>query len=107
MSLSSELDLGETLRQVLTQYPSPRQIGKDREYYKINDDRDLHDLIRQKSELAVQDVLETTDREYNVNPTLGQGTMGDIPYIPIERLDETTTTGSGESPDCADLIRQN
>jgi 5-methylcytosine-specific restriction enzyme B len=95
MSLSSELDLGETLKQILTQYPSPRQIGKDREYYKINDDRDLHDLIRQKSKQAVQNVLETTDREYNVSPTLGQGTMGDIPYIPIERPDETTTTQKG------------
>ncbi|WP_394742931.1 MrcB family domain-containing protein [Natronococcus roseus] len=95
MSLSSELDLGETLRQILIQYPSPRQIGKDREYYKINDDRDLHDLIRQKSKQAVQDVLEPTNREYNVNPTLGQGTMGDIPYIPIERPDETTTTQKG------------
>ncbi|MDG5821645.1 DUF3578 domain-containing protein [Natronococcus sp. A-GB7] len=95
MSLSSELDLGETLRQILTQYPSPRQIGKDREYYKINDDPDLHDLIRRKSKQAVQDVLEPTDREYNVNPTLGQGTMGDIPYIPIERPDETTTTQKG------------
>ncbi|MFC4986831.1 MrcB family domain-containing protein [Saliphagus infecundisoli] len=95
MSFSSEQSLGETLHQILTRYPSPAQIGKGREYYKINDDPDLHDLIKNTSEEAVSSVLESTEQEYNVSSSLGQGSMSDIPYIPVERPDETTTTQKG------------
>lgn len=88
-------NLGAVLRKILVEYPSPRQIGNDREYSTTNDDPELAQLITNTAKQTVLTVLEETATEYNVAPTLGQGSMSEIPYIPIENSAETQTTQAG------------
>ncbi|WP_160135342.1 MrcB family domain-containing protein [Halococcus salsus] len=87
--------LGEVLRSILQEYPSPKDIGEGREYHRINSDPDLHELVTGTAEIAVADALGNRADEFKINPTIGQTTMADIPYIPILRPDETQTTQKG------------
>ncbi|WP_331232219.1 MrcB family domain-containing protein [Natronorarus salvus] len=93
--MSSAPTLASVLQRILTDYPSPRDIGADRDFHLTNDDSELQELVTQTAQLAVEDVLSTTDEDYLVRPSMGQGSMSDIPYIPIEYPPETQTTQKG------------
>ncbi|RDI72665.1 MrcB family domain-containing protein [Halopelagius longus] len=86
---------GEVLKQILEQYPSPKRIGRGREYTRVNTDEDLLDLVTNKAEQATKGVLGDLDDTFHVRPSMGQGDMSDIPYIPIQIPEETQTTQKG------------
>ena len=88
-------NLGAVLRKILVEYPSPRQIGRDRDYKTTADIPEVSNLLRKTAKEAVLDVLEGTSNDYKVAPALGQGSMAEIPYISIENPAETQTTQAG------------
>ncbi|MCL9818394.1 MrcB family domain-containing protein [Natronocalculus amylovorans] len=87
----------EILREILLEYPESGQEdrGSDNQGYTLDDFPNLQDLIGDQTEPAVRAVLGNQSSEYEIRPTFGQGAISDIPYIPIERSDETTTTQRG------------
>lgn len=93
--MSEEPGLGEVLYQILDRYPSPKRIGKTREYKTINTDPDLLELVTDTAERAVEKALGEYKSNFHVRPTMGQGDMGDIPYIPVQLPAETETTQKG------------
>ncbi|WP_137288118.1 MrcB family domain-containing protein [Natronorubrum halophilum] len=93
--MSDEANFGGTLQSILEQYPSPKVIGRGREYDTIDTDPELHQLVTTTAEAATKAVLSERKTSYHVRPTMGQGAMGDIPYIPIQIPSETETTQKG------------
>ncbi|MFD1588145.1 MrcB family domain-containing protein [Halorientalis brevis] len=90
-------NLPSILRRILESYPGSEQDdrGPENRGYRTSDFPDIQDLIGNRTEPAVEAALGNQSGNYNINPTFGQGAISDIPYIPIERTDETTTTQSG------------
>lgn len=93
--MANKSGLSETLHDILDQYPSPRSIGKGREYDTIDTDPSLHELVTETARNATKRAISDHDTSFHVQPTIGQGTMGDIPYIPIQIPNETQTTQKG------------
>ncbi|WP_435143750.1 MrcB family domain-containing protein [Halobaculum sp. P14] len=89
--------LPSILQRILESYPGSEQNdrGPKNRGYKTSDFPDLQNLIRDRTEPAVEAALGNQSGDYTIRPTLGQGAISDIPYIPIERSDETTTTQAG------------
>ncbi len=88
-------DLHQVLYKILQRYPSPTQIGGDKEYTTVNTDEEIQGLIKDTSKEVIEEVLEDREEKFHVKPSLGQGYMSDIPYIPIELPRETKSTRKG------------
>jgi len=90
-------DLSSILRRILESYPGSEQgdRGPENRGYRTSDFPDLQELIGDQTEPAVEAALGNQSDDYTIRPTFGQGAISDIPYIPIERSDETTTTQKG------------
>ncbi|WP_255170056.1 MrcB family domain-containing protein [Natrononativus amylolyticus] len=93
--MSTTSELSNVLYEILEEYPSPSKIGRGREYENTDADEELRDLVKQTSKDVVSDAIGDEADDYNIRPTIGSGGMADIPYIPIERRDETQTTKKG------------
>jgi len=93
--MANESGLSETLHHILNQYPSPRLVGRGRKYDTIDTDPSLHELVTETAKDATKGAISGHDASFYVRPTIGQGTMGDIPYIPIQMPNETQTTQKG------------
>lgn len=89
--------LASILREILVEYPGSEQEdrGPENRGYRTSDFPGLQDLFGNQTEPAVEAVLGNQSGDYTIRPTFGQGAISDIPYIPIERSDETTTTQAG------------
>jgi len=89
--------LPQILREILQRYPESEQEdrGSDNQGDTLDDFPNLQRLIGEQSKPAVEATIGGRSDEYTVRPSFGQGSISDIPYIPIERTDETRTTQSG------------
>ncbi|SEP17330.1 5-methylcytosine-specific restriction endonuclease McrBC, GTP-binding regulatory subunit McrB [Halogranum amylolyticum] len=93
--MTDEPAFGTVLRQILEQYPSPKYVGKGREYKTVNTDEALHNLVTVTARSATESALSNREESFHIRPSMGQGDMSDIPYIPVQISRETETTQKG------------
>ncbi len=93
--MTADSSLQEVFYNILEEYPSPSRIGGDNEYTTVNTDEELQELVTKTSKQVTEDAIEGRETDFQVDPSMGQGYMSDIPYIPIEHPRETQTTRKG------------
>lgn len=93
--VTAEESLRSVLIEIIEQYPSPKRIGGNSKHTTVNTDPKLQELIKTTAKTVTQEVIESREQAFRVDPSLGQGDMSDIPYIPIELPRETQTSRKG------------
>lgn len=89
--MSETPELGSVLREILLEYPTPTGSSGST----IEDYPDIQERISTKAKEAVYATVDISDDDYKVSPTMGQTSVAHIPYLPIERRDETESTQMG------------
>ncbi|CCQ35032.1 MrcB family domain-containing protein [Halorhabdus tiamatea] len=90
------MSLAETLRQILSAYPTPSELGADEQARSVSNFPELQKLISETVPAAIQSALaDQVDGEFEIAGNYGQGTLAHIPSIAIFQPDETDTTKRG------------
>jgi len=89
--MSESPELGSVLQEILLEYPTPARSSEST----IGDYPELQERLSTTAKEAVYATADISNDDYRVGPTMGQGSVADIPYVPIQRRDETESTQMG------------